>query len=267
MFRWQQRLPRKEVQPLDAACPSLSHGKQLNSLEDFFKDYGVRFTTIAKIMELGFTVSTLVNMTEQEIEDVIHTMLEGGHVELLVGEKYGLKSAIRAEKKRQQEEMERQRLQFLSKSGKKSKLDDNTIIATSAEGTREQRGDNGLMFPDVTAVANPLNSNSKEPVLLDQSHALFGPPGLLAIPEPSSDNEGRKFGRKKQKRRLSREAGEDGDDRPREHPFIVTEPGEVARGKKNGLDYLFDLYEQCARFLDEVQQIAKERGEKCPMKV
>ncbi|CAK7351809.1 unnamed protein product, partial [Dovyalis caffra] len=27
--------------------------------------------------------------------------------------------------------------------------------------------------------------------------------------------------------------------REREHPFIVIEPGEVAHGKKNDLDYLF----------------------------
>lgn len=56
-------------------------------------------------------------------------------------------------------------------------------------------------------------------------------------------------------------------ERQREHPFIVTEPGEVARGKKNGLDYLFHLYEQCREFLIQVQHIAKERGEKCPTKV
>lgn len=56
-------------------------------------------------------------------------------------------------------------------------------------------------------------------------------------------------------------------ERQREHPFIVTEPGEVARGKKNGLDYLFHLYEQCRDFLIQVQTIAKERGEKCPTKV
>lgn len=56
-------------------------------------------------------------------------------------------------------------------------------------------------------------------------------------------------------------------ERQREHPFIVTEPGEVARGKKNGLDYLFHLYEQCRQFLIQVQNIAKERGEKCPNKV
>lgn len=58
-----------------------------------------------------------------------------------------------------------------------------------------------------------------------------------------------------------------GSERQREHPFIVTEPGEVARGKKNGLDYLFHLYEQCRDFLIQVQNIAKERGEKCPTKV
>ncbi|PNX57714.1 protein unifoliata-like, partial [Trifolium pratense] len=57
-----------------------------------------------------------------------------------------------------------------------------------------------------------------------------------------------------------------GGERQREHPFIVTEPGEVARGKKNGLDYLFHLYEQCREFLIQVQAIAKERGEKCPTK-
>ena len=135
-------------------------------------------------------------------------------------------------------------------------------------GNREQRGDNGIMFLDAVATNGPLNLNSREHAQQEHSHAQLGPPGLLAIPEPSSDNEGRTLVRKKQKRRLSsREPGEDGDDRTREHPFIVTEPGEVARGKKNGLDYLFDLYEQCGRFLDEVQQMSRERGEKCPTKV
>jgi hypothetical protein len=47
----------------------------------------------------------------------------------------------------------------------------------------------------------------------------------------------------------------------------VSEPGDIVRGKKNGLDYLFDLYEQCGKFLVECQQISKEKGEKCPIKV
>lgn len=89
----------------------------------------------------------------------------------------------------------------------------------------------------------------------------------------------RRNGKKKQQQVIEEDhdendgAGEEDQDnievneRQREHPFIVTEPGEVARGKKNGLDYLFHLYEQCREFLIQVQNIAKERGEKCPTKV
>ena len=92
-------------------------------------------------------------------------------------------------------------------------------------------------------------------------------------------------GKKKEKKRSSEEELEEEEDgwgsgsegsegsersvveRQREHPFIVTEPGEVARAKKNGLDYLFHLYEQCRHFLLQVQSLAKERGDKCPTKV
>lgn len=58
-----------------------------------------------------------------------------------------------------------------------------------------------------------------------------------------------------------------GGERQREHPFVVTEPGEVARAKKNGLDYLFHLYEQCRLFLLQVQSMAKLHGQKSPTKV
>jgi hypothetical protein len=62
-------------------------------------------------------------------------------------------------------------------------------------------------------------------------------------------------------------AGGGGGERQREHPFVVTEPGEVARAKKNGLDYLFHLYEQCRLFLLQVQSMAKLHGHKSPTKV
>jgi hypothetical protein len=61
--------------------------------------------------------------------------------------------------------------------------------------------------------------------------------------------------------------GGGGGERQREHPFVVTEPGEVARAKKNGLDYLFHLYEQCRLFLLQVQSMAKLHGHKSPTKV
>eukprot|EP01018_Ginkgo_biloba_P003952 Gb_13989 [translate_table: standard] len=237
----------------------------MKSLEDLFKDYGVRLTTIVKIMEMGFTVSTLVNMTEQEVEDLVREMVETYHLDLLMGEKYGIRAAVRAEKRRIDEEVERQRLQVISKSNRRRKLEESSVL-TSAEGTvKEQRREDVSILADAVASAGLLNLNSKDSIMFDQNHTHYGVSGLLALPEPSSDTEGRKPDKKK--RRLSRESTEDGDDRPREHPFIVTEPGELARGKKNGLDYLFDLYEQCGKFLEEVQQISRERGEKCPTKV
>ncbi|OAE20050.1 hypothetical protein AXG93_2584s1340 [Marchantia polymorpha subsp. ruderalis] len=124
-----------------------------------------------------------------------------------------------------------------------------------------------MMMPESIAPVNALNLNSKEPPLLMGAGHSSLTPGLLALAENSSDSEDKRLGKKKQKRRRPKEHGEDGEDRPREHPFIVTEPGEAARGKKNGLDYLFDLYEQCGKFLEQVQQLAREKGEKCPTKV
>ncbi|CAK9190301.1 unnamed protein product [Sphagnum jensenii] len=178
------------------------------TLEELFENYGVRHHTLAKMSDMGFTVNTLIRMTEQELDEVIQTMVENFHIELLFGERYGVKAAIRAEKKAIEDEAERQRIMsFGSKSEKKRKLEGRSLAA------------------------------SKE------------------------------VGKKRQKRRQLKELGEDGEDRPREHPFIVSEPGDIVRGKKNGLDYLFDLYEQCGKFLVECQQISKEKGEKCPIKV
>lgn len=104
-------------------------------------------------------------------------------------------------------------------------------------------------------------------ILSNVGHTSLEALGLLGLTDPESDSEGKKVTKRRQRKRRSKEVGEDGEERPREHPFIVTEPGEPAKGKKNGLDYLFDLYEQCGKFLEEVQHIAKEKGEKCPSKV
>lgn len=88
-------------------------------------------------------------------------------------------------------------------------------------------------------------------------------------------DDGKRLKRRKNNNRQPRMAsvaddggGGSGSERKiREHPFIVTVPGEVARGKKNGLDYLFHLYKLCHQFLIQFQKIAKERGEKYPTKV
>lgn len=115
---------------------------------------------------------------------------------------------------------------------------------------------------------------------MQQEKEVIGSGGALEnVPTKELKKKKKKQQQRRRKGVLSNEddegegSGSDGGgggvitERHREHPFIVTEPGEVARGKKNGLDYLFHLYEQCRDFLIEVQNNAKERGEKCPTKV
>nr|QVX19917.1 LEAFY 1 [Anemia villosa] len=143
MFRWEQQragaaVSCKEPQALDMAAMAVAapiNQKQLKSLEDLFKDYGVRTATTMGVLEMGFTVSTLVSMTEKEVDEVIKTMVEGLHMDLLVGERYGMKSALRAERRRREEEVERQRLQLVaSVNAKKQNPDDSCVVgATSME--------------------------------------------------------------------------------------------------------------------------------------
>jgi hypothetical protein len=244
------------------------------TLEELFENYGVRHHTLAKMSDMGFTVNTLIRMTEQELDEVIQTMVENFHIELLFGERYGVKAAIRAEKKAIEDEAERQRIMsFGSKSEKKRKLEGRSLAASKevARINDIRMNNNMLLPPESLGQVGPVNLNLKEPSLLHtQGHNSLGTVGLLDLPDddPSSDSsQHQKVGKKRQKRRQLKELGEDGEDRPREHPFIVSEPGDIVRGKKNGLDYLFDLYEQCGKFLVECQQISKEKGEKCPIKV
>jgi hypothetical protein len=107
----------------------------VQTLEELFQGYGVRIATLAKMTEMGFTVSTLVNMTEAELDDIIQTIADILQMDLLVGERYGIKSAVRAEKRHLDEELERQRLELLTKSERKRKLDEvASVILSSKEG-------------------------------------------------------------------------------------------------------------------------------------
>jgi hypothetical protein len=62
-------------------------------------------------------------------------MVENFHIELLFGERYGVKAAIRAEKKAIEDEAERQRIMsFGSKSEKKRKLEGRSLAASKEGG-------------------------------------------------------------------------------------------------------------------------------------
>ncbi|KAK3042479.1 hypothetical protein RJ639_000203 [Escallonia herrerae] len=233
--------------------------REVGGLEVLFQAYGIRYYTAAKIAELGFTANTLVDMKDEELDDMMNSLCQIFRWDLLVGERYGIKSAVRAERRRLEEEESRQRHLH---SGDTT----NTLLdALSQEGL------------------------SEEPVQQEKEAAGSGGGGVGTW-EVVKSASGKKQQRGKKKARVRMASLEDDDDdetdqlggaedddnagrcdggceRQREHPFIVTEPGEVARGKKNGLDYLFHLYEQCREFLVQVQNIGKEKGEKCPTKV
>ncbi|XP_031130740.1 floricaula/leafy homolog 2 isoform X2 [Ipomoea triloba] len=230
-------------------------GLGLGGLEELFQAYGIRYYTAAKIAELGFTVNTLLDMKEDEIDDMMTSLSHIFRWDLLVGERYGIKAAVRAERRRLEEE-ELRRRHLLSGDGTNA-LDALSQEGLSEEGVQQHEkeavGSGGGGAWEVVAAAGKGKQRRRKS--LGKAARTGG--GSM---EEEYETEGQ-------------EEDEEGDggggisERQREHPFIVTEPGEVARGKKNGLDYLFHLYEQCREFLIQVQNIAKERGEKCPTKV
>nr|ANJ12318.1 LEAFY protein [Brassica juncea] len=256
--------PQQQQQQPPATPQAAAFGMRLGGLEGLFGPYGVRFYTAAKIAELGFTASTLVGMKDEELEDMMNSLSHIFRWELLVGERYGIKAAVRAERRRLQEEEEEE-------SSRRRHL---LLPAAGDSGTH--------LALDAISHEDDWTGLSEDPVPhQDQTDAA----GINGGGRGGYWEAGQSTMKKQQQRRrkkaivTSTETDDDGDDddnggggavgmeRQREHPFIVTEPGEVARGKKNGLDYLFHLYEQCREFLLQVQTIAKDRGEKCPTKV
>ncbi|PKI66662.1 hypothetical protein CRG98_012857 [Punica granatum] len=230
-------------QPLSPPPPPLPPPPQppgMVGMEELFQAYGIRYFTAAKIAELGFTVNTLIDMKEEELDDMMNSLSQIFRYELLVGERYGIKSAVRAE---------RRRLLHPASDGTATVMD-----ALSQEGLSEE----------------PVQQENNGAV---EGAADVGGDGVIG---KKLARQRRNRRRRPRRRRGDNEEDDDDEDddeeeedqyrRQREHPFIVTEPGEVARGKKNGLDYLFHLYDQCREFLIQVQNIAKERGEKCPTK-
>ncbi|CAL1389245.1 unnamed protein product [Linum trigynum] len=230
----------------------------MSGLEGLFQTYGIRYYTVAKIAELGFTVSTLLEMKEEELDEMMTNLSQIFRWELFVGERFGVKAAVRAE---------RRRLEELEESRRRTHGGDVTatniaLDALSQEGLSEER----------------VQQQQQ------QQEAGSGGGGWEVAGERKQQQRRRKWQRKvvDMEQLVADEDNNDDDEddnnnnnittsgvgeRQREHPFIVTEPGEVARGKKNGLDYLFHLYEQCRDFLLQVQTLAKDRGEKCPTKV
>ncbi|XP_055825421.1 floricaula/leafy homolog 1 isoform X2 [Solanum dulcamara] len=243
--------PPPPQQPLPTSSYSIRSTRELGGLEELFQAYGIRYYTAAKIAELGFTVNTLLDMKDEELDDMMNSLSQIFRWDLLVGERYGIKAAIRAEWRRLEEEEARRRGHILSDGGT------NVLDALSQEGLSEE-----AVQQHEREAAGSGGGGTWEVVgggRMKQRRRKKG-----AERRGEDDDETEELGEEDEE---NMNEGGGISERQREHPFIVTEPGEVARGKKNGLDYLFHLYEQCRDFLIQVQNIAKERGEKCPTKV
>ncbi|KAL3716803.1 hypothetical protein ACJRO7_008387 [Eucalyptus globulus] len=213
--------------------------RTMGGQEELFEAYGIRYLTASRIAEMGFTANTLLDTKEEELDDMMNSLSHIFRWDLLVGKRYGIKAAIRADA-----------------SSKPM-----TATTTSTPPT----------------MPSSMLSPTKEQLVQHSEKDQLGRAG-------SGDTKGTTWGAQQQRKKhrhrhhitamkgAATEEEEDEEEveemrRQREHPFIVTEPREVARGKKNGLDYLFHLYDQCRDFLLQVQSLAKERGEKCPTKV
>ncbi|XP_039005301.1 floricaula/leafy homolog [Hibiscus syriacus] len=238
-------------QPHTAAC--MGRQRDVGGLEELFQAYGIRYYTAATIGELGFTVNTLLGMKEEELDEMMNSVSQIFRWELLVGERYGIKAAVRAERRRLEEEEYSRRRHLVSA--------DTTVAidALSREGLSEEAVQ---LFQQEREAAVSGGGGTWDAAVGDVKKKIRRRTRQKKVIEVDEEDE--------LERGDDYENGDIGGgcyERQREHPFIVTEPGEVARGKKNGLDYLFHLYEQCREFLIQVQNIAKERGEKCPTKV
>ncbi|EEC69524.1 hypothetical protein OsI_38778 [Oryza sativa Indica Group] len=97
-FRWDLGPPAPAPVPPPPPPPPLANVPR--ELEELVAGYGVRMSTVARISELGFTASTLLAMTERELDDMMAALAGLFRWDLLLGERFGLRAALRAERGR-----------------------------------------------------------------------------------------------------------------------------------------------------------------------
>ena len=98
-FRWDLG-PPAHAAPAPPPPPLAPQVGAPRELEDLVAGYGVRPSTVARISELGFTASTLLGMTERELDDMMAALAGLFRWDVLLGERFGLRAALRAERGR-----------------------------------------------------------------------------------------------------------------------------------------------------------------------
>ncbi|KAK8587514.1 hypothetical protein V6N12_022002 [Hibiscus sabdariffa] len=123
-------------QPHTAAC--MGRQRDVGGLEELFQAYGIRYYTTTTIAELGFTVNTLLDMKEEELDEMMNSVSQIFRWELLVGERYGIKSAVRAER-RKLEEQEYSRRRHLVSGDTSIAIDALSQEGLSEEAVQQER--------------------------------------------------------------------------------------------------------------------------------
>jgi len=98
-FRWDLGPPAHSA-PAPPPPPLAPQVGAPRELEDLVAGYGVRPSTVARISELGFTASTLLGMTERELDDMMAALAGLFRWDVLLGERFGLLAALRAKRGR-----------------------------------------------------------------------------------------------------------------------------------------------------------------------
>ncbi|KAK6147885.1 hypothetical protein DH2020_018797 [Rehmannia glutinosa] len=242
LFKWD---PRGSLPPpnrlLDAVVPPPPppvaaysvRPRELGGLEELFQAYGIRYFTAAKIAELGFTVNTLLDMRDEELDEMMNSLSQIFRWDLLVGERYGIKAAVRAERRRLDEEEARRR--NLLSGDTTHALDALSQEGLSEEPCSRKRRRRGAAVEGVGDGDGGVRKQRRRKNCKGRSR----------MTSMDQDDDATMMMKLREVTMMTIRGAGGGNERQREHPFIVTEPGEVARGKKNGLDYLFHLYEQC----------------------
>ncbi|KAK1600822.1 hypothetical protein QYE76_017787 [Lolium multiflorum] len=262
-FRWDLGPPAPAAVPPPPALP-MPHSPPLppanapRELEDLVAGYGVRGSTVARISELGFTASTLLVMTDRELDDMTAALAGLFRWDLLIGERFGLRAALRAE---------RGRLMALHGGRHHGHQSGSTIDGASQEVLSNERDGAASGEDDAGRIMLSGKKQKNGSAARKAKKARRKKVDGLRLDHMQEDEREDGGGRSESTESSAGGGGGVGAERQREHPFVVTEPGEVARAKKNGLDYLFHLYEQCRLFLLQVQSMAKLHGHKSPTKV